>query len=197
MRVTFGIPVYEHFKTGTTVSLLAALPKLSCEWALTVKRGPYIDTLREDCIRTALEHDSDVLMLIDTDMQFLPDALDRLLAHGKDVIGGAYNEKRFPLKTTVKLENPDGGFIDGGALPHEPFRCAAVATGFMAINLRRLVACMAPPYFEYETARRLELNASLDRAGEDVAFCVRARQNGLEVWCDPTISLGHIGEHVY
>jgi hypothetical protein len=33
--------------------------------------------------------------------------------------------------------------------------------------------------------------------GEDVNFCKRANEMGLEVWCDPTIRIGHIGEYLY
>ena len=30
--------------------------------------------------------------------------------------------------------------------------------------------------------------------GEDYSFCVRWREGGQKVWCDPDIKLGHIGE---
>ena len=29
-------------------------------------------------------------------------------------------------------------------------------------------------------------------AGEDCAFCIRARQNGFKIYCDPSIDLGHM-----
>ena len=28
--------------------------------------------------------------------------------------------------------------------------------------------------------------------GEDTAFCWRARKCGYEIWCDPTVRIGHI-----
>jgi len=33
--------------------------------------------------------------------------------------------------------------------------------------------------------------------GEDVAFCQQAAEAGLEIWCDPTITLSHIGDYHY
>lgn len=179
------------------ISLIGALSELRHEWLLTVKRGCYIDVSREECVKTALQHKSDYLLFIDTDMSFPNDAITRLLAHQKDVVGGAYNEKHFPLTSTVKMSDGKGGFLDGELLPSEPFKCAAVATGFMAVNLKRMVQLMAPPFFAYETSQRLKLEAKLGRSGEDVAFCVRANNAGMEVWCDPTIPLKHWGECAY
>jgi hypothetical protein len=75
-------------------------------------------------------------------------------------------------------------------MPTELFQCGAVATGLMAINLKRLTAMMAPPYFTYGT-----LGTKFQ--GEDVGFCLRARPLGLEVWCDPTINVLHMGEFPY
>ena len=34
----------------------------------------------------------------------------------------------------------------------------------------------------------------MEGVGEDLAFCLRARELGYKIWCDPTISLGHVGQ---
>ena len=33
-------------------------------------------------------------------------------------------------------------------------------------------------------------------AGEDAAFCIRAKEYGYEIWIDPTVKLGHVGQTV-
>ena len=33
--------------------------------------------------------------------------------------------------------------------------------------------------------------------GEDIAFCMRAKELGAELWCDSTIKCGHVGMAVY
>jgi hypothetical protein len=99
---------------------------------------------REACLHEALEVKSDYLVFVDTDMVFGTDALPRLLAHGKDVIGGAYNEKRVPAVSTVKMDDGTGQIFVGKAdMPQEPFRCIAVGTGFMATISPADVRC--PP----------------------------------------------------
>ena len=32
--------------------------------------------------------------------------------------------------------------------------------------------------------------------GEDLAFCLRARDLGYKIWCDPKIKCGHVGQLV-
>ena len=33
----------------------------------------------------------------------------------------------------------------------------------------------------------------LPHFGEDLSFCIRARECGYEICCDPTIRIGHVG----
>lgn len=173
------------------LSLAQAVTQFPHDLHFSIQRGPYLALAREACLVEAIQVKSDYLVFIDTDIAFQVDALPRLLAHGKDVIGGAYNEKRSPPVSTVKLDDGTGKIFKGmKVLPHEPFQCIAVATGFMAINLKRLTTCMAPPVFTYAFDGH-------DFMGEDVQFCLRARAAGLEVWCDPTIGLKHIGRWAY
>ena len=62
---------------------------------------------------------------------------------------------------------------------------AALPTGFMLIRMSCLDK-MTFPYFPCEFG-----------LGEDVAFCVNAQKAGIEVWCDPTLEIKHIGDYAY
>jgi glycosyltransferase involved in cell wall biosynthesis len=190
VQVTIGIPSQGRWVDQMGLSLIHALYQLPHGTHFVTPRGPYLDVAREVCLTEAITAKSDYLVFIDTDIGFQPDAISRLLAHGKDVIGGNYHEKRHPLTSTVKYDDANDGLRVQKVLPAAPFRCAAVGTGFMAINIARLTACMAPPCFAY-------FSEGAGFGGEDVAFCRRARAAGLEVWCDPTIPLQHIGDFAY
>lgn len=197
-RVTVGIPCYDHFKAEMAVSLIAALLRCPYELHLTVQRGCYIAEGREACVTAALGVGADYLMFIDTDMQFPADGIERLVARNKDVIGAPYNEKRLPQVSTVKLSDGNGGFATATVnLPTDAFPCAAVGTGFMLVNLNRLLARLAPPFFAFTTDAHEVTRAWASGPGEDTAFCLRARRAGLEVWCDPTVKLAHWGEAAY
>jgi hypothetical protein len=36
-----------------------------------------------------------------------------------------------------------------------------------------------------------ESGAVQDMCGEDVSFCLDAKEEGFEIWCDPRIRVGH------
>lgn len=190
MRVTIGVPSQGRWVDAMAESLIYALYQLPHETNFEFPRGAYLDIAREVCLTKAIATKSDYLVFVDTDMRFPPDALVKLLSHGKDIIGGLYHEKRFPLVSTVKITDANDGLVIAKEIPDEPFQCAAIGTGFMAIKIDRLIQCMAPPCFSYSSQGGQFM-------GEDVAFCRRARKAGLEVWCDPTIPLQHIGDFAY
>jgi hypothetical protein len=49
------------------------------------------------------------------------------------------------------------------------------------------------PYFFYKEPKSKED----DGMGEDVWFCEKVNEAGMEVWCDPTVEVSHVGEYIY
>jgi hypothetical protein len=76
-----------------------------------------------------------------------------------------------------------------GKVPAQPFLCYAVPTGCLLIDLS-IMAQISQPWFQVTH----KPDGSVDM-GEDVWFCVQVRAAGFEVWCDPTIPVGHIGDY--
>jgi hypothetical protein len=199
MQVTIGIPSLGLWKDVMGLSLARALVQFPCDVHFSIQRGPYLDLSRDACVNEAIAVKSDYLFFVDTDMVFPPNAMAQMLkcAEGKDILGGNYFEKRLPLVSTLKLSDGEG-FVEGKrTLPTVPFRCAAVGTGFMVIDLKRLQECLAAPYFAFTTDAAQATKAWAAGPGEDTAFCLRAAKAGLSVWCDPTIPLLHSGEYLY
>lgn len=195
MQVTLGIPTqWGLWRAEMALSLIRALHHLD-QVHLSPQTGPYLDENREASAQDAIAMKSDYLVFVDTDMIFPPDAIAKMLDLGKDVVGANYYEKRFPLVSTVKLFGMDGEINDDGKLvthtmPTEPFRCAGVGAGLLAINVKRMTACIAPPYFAFADLRG-------KRMGEELSFCKRARDAGLEVWADPRPNVYHIGDYPF
>lgn len=158
--------------------------------------GGYVDVNRNKIVQTSLEQGATHIIFIDADMIFPDDGIMRLLEHDKDVVGANYNIRLSP--TSVDLSGPTVKMlVDGEAVsminedfPTELFKCYALGTGFMMINTR-IFDKLEAPYFE----------AFQDKQGrhhtEDIEFCKRVNDAGFEVYCDPTIKMGHIGEYVY
>jgi hypothetical protein len=118
--------------------------------------------------------------------------LTKLLAHDKPIVGAAYHYRRLPLETTVKIAGADGKLtaVPADEIPTEPFRCYAVGTGLMLVQLSVFDKLPQPWFFFRHSGEGLE-------TGEDVWFCEQAAKAGLEVWCDPTLRVRHLGQYAF
>jgi GT2 family glycosyltransferase len=189
--VLIGIPTNGDIKAMTTCSLVMATNLLRTAghtMILTVREGPYTHWNREHLANDLKESDADALMFVDTDVMFPADGILRLLEHKKDIVGGMYHLKQDEPVTTIKLWNDDRTEFRSVAdepLPKDLFKVAALPTGFMMVR-KSVFETMEFPYFRCDFGM-----------GEDVSFCLRAQEAGIEVWCDPTIPIKHIGQKAY
>ena len=151
-------------------------------------------------------NDSTHLMFIDADISF--DVLDvlRLIAADKDVIGGLYPKKRYPIEYVT---NP----VDG-----QPSKTTGVqevkdiGTGFLLIK-RTVLEKMFQAYPTLKHRNNLNLDAKfepymyalfdtmIDKDGtylsEDYTFCKRWRDIGGKIYAHNDVKLGHAGYHTF
>jgi GT2 family glycosyltransferase len=190
-KITIGVLSQGILKTEMASSLIMAISATVVPLYLVFYQGAYIHDNRNQVIGAAIKEGSSHVMFIDSDQTFPENGITTLLDRDKDIIGGCYNRRSFPLQTTVQA-SVDGGpahFLKPDEIPKEPFRCTVVPAGFMLIKMEALKK-IAPPYFSFDPFEgRL--------VGEDVYFCRKANISGVEVWCDPTIKIGHVGDYIY
>lgn len=127
------------------------------------------------------------LLFVDSDMMFPPDTLEKLLARDKDIIGVEYNKRKFPLQTVTAY------FPEGEKSETEPFKVGVAGTGVMLIKL----SIFDDPKMDknwFSFGRNAD---GQNVIGEDGWFCNTARAAGYDVWVDPTIKVGHLGEYMY
>ncbi len=165
-----------------------------------------IDQGRNQMATDALIDGFDETMWIDSDVEFHPDAVGQLRAHGLPICCGVYPQKgRRALACHVLPGTPQMIFGKAGGLNELLYAGA----GFL--HVRRHV---------YLTVQhRLGLPVTNERFGspmvpffqpmlhpiedgtwylaEDYAFCERARQCGFKVIADTTIRLWHVGSYTY
>jgi len=190
-KITIGVLSQGTLKTEMASSLIMAISVTVVPLYVVFYQGAYIHDNRNQVIGAAQKEGSSHVMFIDYDQTFPENGITTLLGRDKDIIGGCYNRRAFPLQTTVEA-SVDGGpvhFLKPDEVPKELFRCSVVPTGFMLIKMEALKK-ITPPYFSFDS-----LEGKL--VGEDVYFCRKANLAGVEVWADPTIKIGHIGDYVY
>lgn len=155
--------------------------------------GGYAAHNRNEAVKLAMQHKSDYLMFIDNDMQFPASGIQRLLDADKDIIGVHYNARPRPggqVVSTVKLKDPNiepfYGQVVSMEMPAQLFQCYSLGTGFTLIRMS-VFDKLKMPYFvsgQSETGEPFT---------EDVYFCGKAKEAGIEVWCNPTIPMKHTG----
>ena len=148
------------------------------------------------------------LIFIDSDINFEPDDIFRLMAWATDpkkgIIAGVprtRKEQKVYIATLDYDENNELTMNGMGLV-----RANRVATAFMLVQ-RSVFEQMAAahPEWQYKDVNSDKVLTALfdfelteeGYIGEDYLFCDRARELGFEVWVDPTIKLGHMGVQEY
>ena len=163
------------------------------------KLDTYIEKARNELVWNAANENATHLMMIDSDMVFPPDGIDRLLKHDVDIVGGLYYGRMHP-KAMAFYKNPDGTVTNFD--PKQPpglYEVDFVATGFMLINMR-VFTKLEPPFFTFTYNPEffgLRNQGMLTPTGEDSYFCLTAKEAGYKVFVDNTIQLGHVGQRMY
>lgn len=109
LRVGLCVPSTDVWKAPTAVDIagLSAISSMhGIEIAIINLQGSMISQERNSIAETALRENCDYLFWIDSDMSFPPDALVRLIAHDKDIVGATYNKKSEPFETLGRFAGP-------------------------------------------------------------------------------------------
>lgn len=169
-----------------------------------VTRDTILQRSRSIMARAALANKRTThLLYVDSDMVFPPDAIHRLLARDLDIVGANYRTRHHQSPDevgSVARSLDDQVVISTGATGTQ--EVLHTGTGFLMIKrhvfeemARTVLADMDKPWFE-TTYRG---GSKDDWMGEDVYFCVMARQAGFKVFVDHDLSqdVGHIGNFAF
>ena len=148
----------------------------------------------EDGDEAIIGTDFDYVLWLDSDMVFSQDLLIRMKKvmddNNLDFLTGLYYRRQPPyspvLFDTLEI-NGTGGctWTDFEEVPTEGlFKVGGC--GFGAVLIKTDVL------FDVQ-AKYGNMFQPIANMGEDLSFCWRARQCGYDIWCDPSIELGHIG----
>ena len=164
------------------------------DWHLIVPSEGYsIAENRNYAAVQALNNNSDYLMMIDDDMIFEPDLLDKLIANNKDIIGVAYHPRSETGKIIKFLDETHIVKLEETNDPKykSTFECHATGTGIILIKCEVFKKVPRPWFmFEYYPTGQCKL-------GEDWYFARESKKAGFKIWTDPRIKIGHIGEKIF
>lgn len=197
MKTLIAIPSMDQVPAQFAQSL-AMLRKVD-QCAVSFNVGSLVYSSRNELARRAVEMEADYIFWLDSDMVFEPDTLERMFKtlkeqEGKyDIITGVYFRRVPPYSPVLyrNLElNQETGVCIWKELKEVPNGIFEVAgCGFGCVLLPTDVIFSVQAKFG-------QLFAPIGGTGEDLSFCWRARQCGYKIGCDPSIDLGHVGNHI-
>lgn len=194
MKTLIAVPCMDQVAAPFAQNL-AAMEKKG-EVFVSFLIGSLIYESRNTLAKQAIATKADYIMWLDSDMTFAPDTMTRLQQHmeeGKDIVTGLYFRRRPPFtpvlfKTLERIDEdsarhenyddyPDDSLFEIGGCG---FGCIMTRTSVLEDVFLNYRKCFDP----------------VCSIGEDLAFCLRARELGYKVYCDSTIKCGHIGQLV-
>jgi glycosyltransferase involved in cell wall biosynthesis len=164
---------------------------------LYTSMGTLIFDQRNNMVESALEEGADYVLFIDADMRFPKDTLERLIAHGKGIIGVNATTRSAPVKATAKtLEIDEDGTCNWKQISSKNKtgiqKADGIGCGVMLISKETLNAIPKPWFF-------FELLPENKLLGEDIYFCIKAKDVGIDTFIDHDLSqeIGHVGNYTY
>jgi len=191
MKTLIAVPCMDQVPVPFCQSL-AQLQKIG-ECTLAMKAGSLIYTSRNELATMAISMGADYVFWLDSDMQFKPDTLirmmDTLQKNKLDMLTGLYF-RRVPPYTPVVFDGLEMrteticSWSEFKKLPDELFEVGGCGFGCVLMDVG---------VFLDVQGKFGNMFAPMGNTGEDLAFCMRARQCGYKIYCDPTIICGHVG----
>lgn len=194
MKTLIAVPCMDQVAAPFAQNL-AAMEKQG-EVFVSFLIGSLIYDSRNALTKQAIATKADYIMWLDSDMTFAPGIMTRMQQHmeeGKDIVTGLYFRRRPPFSPVLfrTLER-----ISESEAKHESFEdypqdslFEVAGCGFGCVMTR--VSVLEDVALNYGTW--FEPSYGL---GEDLAFCLRARELGYKIYCDSEIKCGHIGQLV-
>ena len=194
MKTLIAIPCMDTVQTEFVRSLVSMRYVGEVQFMFT--ECSLIYHARTSLCKMALEAGADYVLWLDSDVIFEPDLMERLMEdiQGRDMVTAVYHGRRPPFKPVIWKT------ITTGLLPEnmvveqyddypEDGLFEIAACGFGAVLMKiGVIADVAATFHQ--------TFSPLPGLGEDLSFCVRARNCGLKIWCDPKLQIGHKGSTI-
>lgn len=193
MKTLIAIPCMDQVPTLFAQSLSTMRMVGECQIAFQI--GSLIYTSRDDLARYAMTEGFDYVLWLDSDMVFPEDFHERMLKtlteNNLDILSGIYYKRKPPYspvvfdKMQLKGKIWDYSWLED--VPDSLFEVGACGFGCVLLKTEVLMSVQLKHGYLFHP---------MQNGGEDVAFCVRARDCGYKIMCDPTIVCGHVGNVV-
>lgn len=165
---------------GLKVYQMATTERMIIHWAR--------NDLAERCLEHICEYTGEPfthILWLDDDQVFTPDMLVYLARHKDlDVVSALYFGRGKHLPVAYVKDFNDDKYKHFPLIEVPPSLCEVDAVGFGGVLMRiDILKRLEKPWFSFN-----------HNAGEDIYFCVHAKEQGIKIHLDGSFEMGHIGE---
>lgn len=184
MRTLIAIPCMDEMDSGFVQCLVDM--KHVGDVETMILSGSLVYEARERLAGIAVDGEYDYVLWLDSDMMFPSTLMLDLIAQDKDFISGVAAARRPPYNPCIFRQTDKGlDFIkDFGDRLLEIDGC-----GFGVVLMKTQI--LKESFEKYKTCFQ-----PIPGFGEDLSFCIRAKNLGYTLFADPNIEIGHIGKTV-
>lgn len=201
-RVLIGTPAHDGRVDVWYANSLVNTIKMAAQLGIQVdpvymSYDSLVQRARNDLVRLALEQRYDALVFIDSDQDWDPAWIFRLLSYEEPVVGGTVVKKSDRTMFNVKILKSGIKIESSGLIEVE-----SIGTGFLKISREALEAVwdISEEYVNEGRKCRMVFDVKLidgELVSEDNIFCAKWRSLGNKVWIDPNMTCGHVGVKKY
>jgi hypothetical protein len=182
------IPCAEQGRWSSFLTSLCGLG-LPAGWSVLPVHGSSPASNANVGIAQALDRGAAHVLLLDDDLVLMPYALTRLLARNVDAVVGLSFLRKPPFSPIWMHTNSPmpGNFIETPPKGDALVPLAAGTAGGLLVG-RRALELVGYPWFTLG-----QIGGALDQWNNDLWFCQRLTDVGIQLWGDPTVRFGHTG----
>ena len=150
---------------------------------------------RNDLVELFMQGNFSDMIWIDSDVEWNPEWIIKLLISDKDVVGGTYRKKTDEIEDyTVKTESLE---IEDGLIEVE-----GLGFGFIKTS-RKAIEALYHDSEPYESGGKNARNVfeviikDGTMVGEDILVCQKLKELGFSIYLDPSMTCNHDGNKLY
>jgi len=192
-RILIAIPTANNIESETFKSIYRLSVPKDYETHFECFYGYNVDQVRNLIADFAIKNNFDYVLCVDSDIVMPTYTLEALLLADRDVVTGVYRQ-RFLEKNVpeIYVHNEYGGTtnIDINELmsKQEIFEIAGCGFGGVLVKTE-VFKKVGYPYFYYKDS--IDFSETIS---EDTFFCLRAKEEGFNIYCIPGLTYGHVGK---
>ncbi len=195
INILIALPTAKYIEADTFKSIYRLEKSNNCNIHMECFYGYRIDQVRNLICDYAINNNFDYVFFVDSDIILPSDALVKLLNHSKDIVSGTYIQRKQGIKIpeiyidiNSNIQNIN---IDDLNKHNNIFEIAGCGFGCCLVKVDSIKK-INYPQFEYHPAIKMENTLS-----EDIDFCIKAKNKGINIFCDPSIKCDHIGTNIF